>query len=204
MKNRFPQITCTALFIALLSGCASYNAAPLNNLSSDIMRSSYETKTTDVLVTAKAYDKHDCKRYLDRNVIAKGYQPIQLYIQNNSDRSYSFSMNRIDLSYARQEEVASKVHTSTVGRILGYGVPGVIILWPLIIPAIVDGIKSSESNQALDNDFSSKIARDQTINPHSHFNKIIFVPVGDFQPSFNVTLIDQQTNKPKTFNVATS
>lgn len=204
MKNRFYQITCITLAIALLSGCASYNAAPLNNLSSDVIHSSYEAKSSDVLVTAKVYNKQDCKRYLDRDVISKGYQPIQLYIQNNSDRSYSFSLNRIDLSYARQEEVASKVHTSTVGRILGYGIPGVIVLWPLIIPAVVDGIKSSEANEALDNDFSSKIARDQTINPHSHFNKIIFVPVGDFQHSFNITLIDQQTNKPKTFNVATS
>ncbi|MBX3718125.1 MAG: hypothetical protein KF898_00575 [Parachlamydiales bacterium] len=204
MKTRFTQITCTALSIALLSGCASYNAAPLNNLSSDVMHSSYEAKNSDVVVTAKAYDKLDCKRYLDRDVIAKGYQPIQLYIQNNSDRSYSFSLNRIDLPYARQEEVAGKVHTSTVGRILGYGVPGVIILWPLIIPAVVDGIKSADANEALDNDFSSKIARDQTINPHSYFNKIIFVPVSDFQQSFNVTLIDQESNKPKTFNVMAS
>lgn len=204
MKTRFAQITCTAFFIALLSGCASYNAAPLNNLSSDVMLSSYEAKNSDVLVTAKAYDKLDCKRYLDRDVISKGYQPIQLYIQNNSDRSYSFSLNRIDLPYARQEEVAGKVHTSTVGRILGYGVPGVIILWPLIIPAVVDGIKSADANEALDYDFSSKIARDQIINPHSHFNKIIFVPVSDFQQSFNVTLIDQESNKPKTFRVMTS
>lgn len=190
--------------IVMLSGCASYNAAPLNTLSSEAVHSVSSDKSSDIFITAKAYDKRDCKRYLDRDVIAKGYQPVQLYIQNNSDRSYSFSLSRIDLAYARQEEVAGKVHTSTVGRILGYGIPGVVVLWPLVIPAVVDGIKSSEANDALDYDFSAKTARDQTIIPYSHFNKIIFVPVSDFQQSFNITLIDQESNTPKVFKVVAS
>ncbi len=204
MKKHLKPILFISTAIVALSSCASYNASPLNSLSSEAVVSSSSVKKSDVFITAKTYDKTDCKRYLDRDVISKGYQPIQLYIQNNSDRSYSFSLNRIDLPYARQEEVARKVHTSTVGRILGYGVPGAIILWPLIIPAVVDGIKSSEANEALDYDFSSKIARDQTINPHTYFNKIIFVPVSDFQHSFNVTLIDQDSNQPTTFNVLAS
>ncbi len=195
------QLLLISITTFLLTGCASYNAAPLNNLSSTAVHSSDAAKSSEILIAAKTYDKSDCKRYLDRDVISKGYQPIQLYIQNNSDRSYSFALNRIDLPHVTQELVAQKVHTSTVGRILGYGVPGLIVLWPLIIPAVVDGIKSSEANQALDNDFSSKIARDQTINPHSHFNKIIFVPVGDFQQSFNVTLIDQESNTSETYRV---
>ena len=190
------------LTLTLLSGCASYNAAPLNTLSSEAIHSS--GKNNPIFVAAKAYDKVDCKRYLDRDVIANGYQPVQLYIQNNSDKSYSFSLNRIDLPFAREDEVSRKVHTSTVGRALGYGIPGVLVLWPLIIPAVVDGIKSSEANEALDYDFSSKIARDQTIGPHSYFNKIIFVPVNDFRQSFNVTLIDQDSNQPDTFNVYAS
>ena len=161
-------------------------------------------KNNPIIVAAKAYDKTDCKRYLDRDVIANGYQPVQLYIQNNSDKSYSFSLNRIDLPFAREDEVARKVHTSTVGRALGYGIPGVLVLWPLIIPAVVDGIKSSEANEALDYDFSSKIARDQTIGPRSYFNKIIFVPVGDFRQSFSVTLIDQDSNEPDTFHICAS
>ncbi len=111
-----------------------------------------------------------------------------------------FSLNRISLSAARPEEVAEKVHTSTVGRAAGYGV-GALFLWPLAIPAIVDGIKSSDANDALDNDFSAKVAHDQVIFRHSHFNKIIFVPVNEYQPAFKVTLIEQDSNKPKIFNV---
>jgi hypothetical protein len=106
-----------------------------------------------VKVAAKAFDKMDCKRYLDRDVIKKGYQPVQLFIQNNSDKNYLLSLNRLSLPYVRPEEVARTVHTSTMGRILGYGIPGIVIAWPLIIPAVVDGVKSSEANEALDKDF---------------------------------------------------
>ena len=203
MKKHLGLIVFTLTGIAMLSCCASYNAAPLNTLSSEAIHSSSD-KNSPIFVAAKAYDKSDCKRYLDRDVISNGYQPVQLYIQNNSDKSYSFSLNRIDLPFAREDEVSRKAHTSTVGRALGYGIPGLLVLWPLIIPAVVDGIKSSEANDALDYDFSSKIARDQTIRPHSHFNKIIFVPVGDFRQSFNVTLIDQDSNEPDTFKVYAS
>jgi hypothetical protein len=185
--------------LALLSGCASYKAAPLNALSSDVFQSA--TSSQEISVTAKAFDRTDCKRYLDRDVISKGYQPIQLYIQNNSKNSYSFALSRTDLPSARPEEVASKVHTSTAGRALGYGIPGLLFALPLIIPAVVDGIKSSEANEALDTDFAAKAARDQMIAPYSSFNKLIFVPLYDYQESFTVTLIDKESNQPKTFHV---
>jgi hypothetical protein len=185
-----------------MSGCASYNAASLNGLSSEVFsQSSNPASKAGVVIAARAFNKLDCRRYFDRDVLKKGYQPLQLYIQNNSSKSYSFSLSRMSLPYARSEEVAEKVHTSTIGRILGYGVPGLVVAWPLVIPAVVDGIKSSEANEQLDNDFASKTARDQIILPYSYFNKIVFVPVSDYQSSFTVTIIDQESNQPINFNV---
>lgn len=192
-------ISGIAVSLVLLAGCASYRAAPLNSLSSQILPVTTNSKD-DVLVIAKAFSKQDCKRYLDRDVIAKGYQPVQIFIQNNSDKHYAFALNRISLSCARPEEVAEKVHTSTVGRATGYGVAS-LFLWPLAIPAVIDGVKSSQANESLDNDFSSKAAIDQTIQPHAYFNKIIFVPVNEYQSTFAMTLIDQASNTKKTFNV---
>jgi hypothetical protein len=189
--------------LGVLSGCASYNAASLNSLDSEMIISSspLSAKEDDVVVVAKAFNRADCRRYLDRDVLKKGYQPVQLYIQNNSDSSYSFSLNRISLPCANYEAVADKVHTSTVGRILSYGIPGLIIAWPLLIPAVVDGIKSSEANELLDNDFASKVARDQTILPHSSLNKIIFVRIAEYQPSFTLKITDQESHQFKNFNV---
>src|ERR1700690_3137595 len=151
-------ISLVSVVLLLLSGCATYHATSLNTLSSEMMIQATHSKSNDVKIIAKAFDKVDCKRYLDRDVIQKGYRPIQLYIQNNSDKSYEFSLHRLSLSSASSEEVARSVHTSTVGRVLGYGIPGLVIAWPLVIPAVVDGIKSTEANEALDRDFYAKTA----------------------------------------------
>ncbi len=192
-----------SLFIPLLtlSSCANYRASSLSSLSSEPML--YNTADEqEVVVLAKAYNKADCKRYLDRNVISKGYQPVQIFIQNNSDKNYHFSPDRISMPYATSDEVAEKVHTSTVARVTAYGVASFFV-FPLIIPAIVDGLKSSEANASLDNDFAAKTARDQVIYKHSHFNKLIFVPVSSYQPYFNITLVDD-ASQVKTLQVKAS
>ncbi len=182
----------------LLAGCASYESQPLSNLTLETVPAA--EKKEDIVAVAKTFDKSECKRYLDRDVIAEGYQPVQLFIQNNSDKNYLFSLNRMSLPFARSEEVADKVHTSTVGRAVGYGAAA-LILWPFAIPAVVDGVKSAQANDNLDIDFSAKTARDQTIAPHSYMNKIVFVPRGQYQQQFTVTLMDQATNEPKVLNI---
>jgi hypothetical protein len=201
-------VKCSAVYVSaisgmliFLSGCASYNAAGLNTLAGDAMVSPLSKEKSNVIAVAKAFNKDDCKRFLDRDVIAEGYQPIQLYIENNSDKLLIFSMSRISLPTVQPEEVAQKVHTSTIGRAVGYGV-GALFIWPLAIPAIVDGLKSSEANHHLDIDYSSKAARDHVIQPHSYFNKLLFVPLNEYQPSFTVTLMDQNSNM-KTISITT-
>lgn len=201
-KITLPFIAALTMLV-LLSGCASYSASPLNNLGTELIitQSPNGMRSNDVFIGAKAFNKADCKKYLDRDVISEGYQPVQLYIQNSSDKDYLFALSRVSMSSATPEEVADKVHTSTVGRATGYGV-GALFIWPLAIPAIVDGVKSAKANEALDNDFNAKVARDQIVFRHSHFNKLLFVPVNEYQSTFTITLIDQETNQPKKLNVA--
>lgn len=202
MKNKrsYLCLSFQLLFIHILSGCASYNASPLSFLSPELIQS---TGNKDrVLIAAKAFNTTECMRYLDRDVLQEGYQPIQLYIQNNTDKSYIFSSNRLSFPVAKYKEVAVKVHTSTIGRVLGYGIPGLLLIWPLIIPAIVDGLNSSEANDILDSDFLSKTINDQeVIFPHSHMNGLLFVPADMVQRAFDITLIEAESKEIKTFNV---
>ncbi|HSX38716.1 MAG TPA: hypothetical protein VLE95_07805 [Chlamydiales bacterium] len=202
MRNITLPLAAISVMVIFLSGCASYSASPLSSLASEIVISqpSNGLGGRDVSVGAKAFNKADCKKYLDRDVISEGYQPVQIYIQNSSEKDYLFALNRISVSFATPEEVAEKVHTSTAGRAAGYGV-GALFLWPLAIPAIVDGVKSAKANEALDNDFSAKVAHDQIIFRHSHFNKLLFVPVNEYQPTFTITLVEQETNRPKKLTV---
>ncbi|MBS0624849.1 MAG: hypothetical protein JSS32_02225 [Verrucomicrobia bacterium] len=201
---KIKRLLYTSSFLAMaasLSSCASYRASPLYNPAADLVQ--VDSKNEGVSIVSKTFTQYDCSKFLDRNVVAEGYQPIQIYIQNDSDKNYIFSLNRITLPVARPEEVAEKVHTSTVGRVVGYSV-GSLILWPLVIPAIVDGIKSSDANDALDKDFFAKAAHDQVVLPHSRLNAIIFVPVHAYQPSYTITLIDQDSKQPKVFNVVSN
>ena len=72
--------TALGIFIAgslFLAGCASYQATPLTNVLSF---SGGDRKGINVF--AKALTKAECKKFFDRNVIAKGYQPIALKIEN--------------------------------------------------------------------------------------------------------------------------
>ena len=85
--------------LVFLSGCASYNAATLNSLSYEALLSSASMEN-NVVAVAKAFNKRDCKRFLDRDVLAEGYQPIQLYIENNGNESYVFSLSRVSLPTA--------------------------------------------------------------------------------------------------------
>ena len=48
---------------AFLTGCASYNAATLNDL---VLYT--PTSNDEVVIASKVFSKADCKKYLDRNL----------------------------------------------------------------------------------------------------------------------------------------
>jgi len=81
-------------------------------------------------------------------------------------------------------------------------VPGAWFAWPLIIPAIVDGIKSSQANQELDQDYQKKAADNLVITPGSFHKTIVFVPKASFEPIFNIDLVEQETGEKKSVEVS--
>jgi hypothetical protein len=91
--------------------------------------------------------------------------PIQLTIRNNTNDALYFNPQNFNIPLADVSEVAGKVHTSTAGRVVGWSV-GALFLLPLAIPAIYDGLKSSEANDLLDADYEAKTLREHTIQPH--------------------------------------
>ncbi len=188
-KNIVLSIT-SVLFISGLTGCASYRASALANLSEDLL-AKYPSQVAGVEVTAKAFTQDDCKRYLDRDVLSKGYQPVQVFIQNNSNKSLYFSLRRVSLPYARPEEVVKSVRPPMIVRIAEH-------------IADRNGEKLARVNQSLDDDFCSKAAKDQTLSPHSYINALIFIPVSRYSNQFTITLIDYETRRPILLHVHAS
>jgi len=180
------------LFLSVIvTSCARYESSTLCAFPVERIH-----EIQGVSIAARAFTKKDCKHYLDRDVLCKGYQPVQIYIKNSSESSYLFSTTRVTLPTVDPEEVSKKVHSSTVGRIAGYGAAALLASPLFAVPAVIDGYKSAEANDTLDQDFLAKGAHDCVIAPHSFANMILFVPKEEYQETFSVTLIDENTNKP--------
>jgi hypothetical protein len=178
--------------LMLLAGCASYEASMLTSLP---VQSAVQSRhNPNVLVTWKIFNDQDSKIYLGRDLISEGYIPIQMTIRNNSSDPMYLHPQNFSVPLPPINEVANKVHTSTAGRVAGWGVPGLLI-WPLLVPAIYDGIKSKEANAALDADYFAKAIKEQTIQPHSSFNGVFFLPKQMTNQPLEMFLVNQRTNE---------
>lgn len=180
--NRFFMLFFTVLGIAI----------PTKGWSSD---QTLSTKPSSIVVAAKPFNVADCRKYLGRNILATGYQPVQIIIKNTSDKNIIFSPNQISLPCEKIEQITGKVHSSTVGRTVGYGAASLFVSRLFVIPAIVDGVKSSNANKTLDADYFNKTAREQTLTPNSKLNGLIFVPSDSYAHDFSITLIEEDSNK---------
>lgn len=183
--------------LILLTGCASYNASTLSMLPMD--NAIHSTQEPEVLVAWKAYDKKDCEKYLDRNVLSEGYIPVQVTIRNGSSDPMYLSSNNFGVPVSSSNEVASKVHTSTGGRIAAWGIGG-LFFFPLMIPAVVDGVKSSNANTSLDADYAAKTLQEHTIQAHSLFNGVVFIPKQYGDQNIEMFLVNQKTNQKVGFS----
>lgn len=194
-KNKKHIFTYSALI--LLTGCASYNASTLSMLSPETAMQSKENP--NVLVSWKAFDKKDCETYLDRNVLSEGYIPIQLTIRNNSTDPMYLSPDNFSTPVSSSDEVARKVHTSTGGRIAAWGIGG-LIFFPLLVPAVVDGFGSAKANDSLDADYKAKTLKEHTIQPHSSFNGVVFIPKQYADQKIQMFLVNQKTQAKVAFS----
>lgn len=174
-----------------MTGCARYRAKPLHRLESGIF---HNDKKSFIALSHRAFDAYDCKTYLDRDVISAGYQPIQICLINNSQRRFRISKDSFSFPCVHHEIVAQAVHTSTASRATGYGIAALFI-WPFLIPAIIDGIGSSEANTALDADFEQKALHNQIVGPFSAVNGLVFASMRGISEDFSLTVIDPENNE---------
>jgi hypothetical protein len=179
-----------------LSGCAHYRAKPLRTLTT-----TPKAGEQFIALDYEVFNAGDCKRYLDRNTIVKGYQPIQVTFTNNTERHISISTKSFSFDCIHEQEVATTVHTNTVARAVSYSAAAVVCL-PLIVPAIafgsaavIDGVGSAEANEQLDADFAQKALRSQTVKPRTTVNGLIFISVDDDFDDFTLTVTDQDNHR---------
>lgn len=178
--------------LAGLAGCASYEASMLSVLP--VETSVQSLQNAEVLCSWKVFDEEESEKYLGRNLIARGYVPLQLTIRNASSDPMYLNPSNFNIPIPSVTEVANSAYTSTAARVVGWGVPGLLV-WPFLIPAIYDGIKSIEANAALDADYAAKAMKELTIQPRSSFNGIVFIPKEIAQQDIELFLVNERTNE---------
>lgn len=187
----------TLIITALFSSCAKYTP---HNFHQPIGVRQEQQRVT---LVASALDENDCKYYFSRKVIAKGYQPIQLMIRNDSDKTYVLDGQSIDLQLVDKSFIAKELHLDVAHRVISWGIAG-LFLWPFIIPAAVEGVKATSANKRLSIDFNDRaIDNDSyiTLAPRMALNKVMFVRYENFAPEFTVTLNDKYSKDSLNFFV---
>jgi hypothetical protein len=191
LRRYFPLYILFFGFL-FLTGCARYKAKPLGKAVAQV--TDRQKRVVPLICAYHVFTKDDCKRYLDRNVLAKGYQPILLTFTNNTKRCFKILRENISLPTVPATQVVRRVHTSTLGRALGYGAVG-IVMWPFLISAVVDGIESSQANSRLDQDFARKELTEHIVGPFSTYSGLIFVPKEKFSWNFTIGVSDAMTGR---------
>jgi hypothetical protein len=156
----------------------------------------------EILLTTKALSPEESKTFLGKDLLERGYQPIQLTIQNNSSKAYIMASDRIELPTASASDVAAKVGKSSLGREIGYKIAG-FLFWPLMIPGTIDSLKTLKNQSDLKRELNAKTVTNEEITPYSTVTRVIFVPVEEYKSSFRVVLIDKSSQRPLTFDALT-
>lgn len=197
MKKLFNLSFLLVAGILLLSGCAKYNAHKLAEPVGVVHQ------TNNVEVKAEALTDADCHYYFSRRALSKGYQPIQLCIKNGSNQNYILKANNIDLQIESRKNVARSLQLNTTGRVVGWGLPG-LIAWPFFIPAAVEGVKASDANKKLNDDFNQRVLNNDSrivIAPGSSINKVFFVMAENFKNKFDITLENKRSKESISFKI---
>lgn len=175
----------------LLSFSTHYTVDPLSNLSSD-------TGRKRVIITSKVFNASDSKKYLSRDLLSRGFQPIQLTIHNNT--TSTVSIEDVDMPQVAPSKVALKVTKDAVPRAIGYKIAS-LIFWPFMIPSTIDGIRTLNTHSKMVADFEAKAVKSEAILPYSVVQRILFIKDKDFKKHTKVQIYDQTTGKTESYKV---
>lgn len=198
LKNLLIVFVCFFAVLFLTSGQYSYQSVPPVFIGSMVEPFQGE----GVYIQAKRYSSEESKRYLHRNVHRHGVHPVQVTIQNNTNKSFVLSKDGVEMSHAHPHEVAKREYLQTVPRSVAFKVAA-FLFWPFIIPGTIDTIITIKAHFALKKDFYAKSIKKEgeVVLPYSTVHRVLFVPHEDYQEGFTLTMKETQSRKLTAFPV---
>jgi hypothetical protein len=155
-----------------------------------------------VLLRIKPLRDFECAYYFDNRLVSRGIQPIQLSIQNESEKYYVLNGQDISLPLLGKRDVGAVLYKNIVGRSVVWLV-GVAVFWKLFLPVLlVDTLFCVQANKEISNDVSSMCINPKqkvVVAPRSKIHKILFVPADKYHHHMTIVLKEQENNGEITF-----
>lgn len=170
-----------------------------------------------VRVLYKPLSKKESIKYLGRSWQSKGYQPVQIAIENFSPNTVAFARRGISLPTVDYETIKAKAHQYTRATAIGVGASSAtcvtvglvgLILAPatfgisgVLVPIGIGGAglhtatRMMHSDASLDEDYQKKFLHDRQVAGNGVIEGIIFVPKKAFQEKFTIKMMDTKTEK---------
>ena len=191
------RVVVSIVFVMLISGCASYRSARLP--SSDPETFANYQNQDNLKVVAKFLDARESRQTFGVGKVYDKYQPVYIAIDNRTKSAYEFKKRMLNIQCVPAEEVAKVCGFSTVGRATTYGVAGLFI-WPLLIPAVVDGVGSAQANERMESDYMYKEIKDDRVQPNGLLNGVVFLDKMKDGEALDIRLTNVDTNEIKLFS----
>lgn len=190
-------IKAVLVAFVLISGlffCLTGARHSFTPLKSEEQAALYEDK--GVYIQARAYTPFESKKYLHQNLLSKGYQPIQISIQNNTPTPWGLGDLSIGMPMVHPKKVARYVLIDSIPRSLGFKVAS-LFFWPFMIPGTVDTIYTLKTHAKVKRDFIAKGIKEyeEVIPAYSSIHRIIFVAHKHYQDHFYLSLADKETGR---------
>lgn len=154
----------------------------------------------NVQLLIKPLTPEESEKYLQRNILKMGYQPIYVTVENGSSDPYTFSPESIGLPLVEVKKIAKKILTDGIPRAIGFKVAS-LFFWPLTIPGTVDSLLTHKSYRKLKKRLEAKAVRPEVIPPYATVHRLFFIPKEENKGSFDVTLENQETLESKVFHI---
>lgn len=202
IQNRVANYLKPLICITLLFGSFLFSTARRGELRVASQEQSEPFVDKGVHIWARAYSSYESQRNLEKNILALGVQPIEVKIQNHSDKTYYLSTDGIDIESLSPKKVAGTLLIEAIPRSIAYKVVS-FFFWPMILPATIDEIITYTSYRSLKGDLEAKSVKNEgeAILPYSTVHRILFVSNSQMREELDVTLFEAEENRSASYLV---